>query len=69
MSHGLIKVPQKRIELSRLNLQSNMQVKWMDKIVVVVKCQFLATLTEKLQPFAFINPIEIHEQIEELYKS
>ena len=69
MKYDLIVAPQKRIKLSILNLQSNMQVKWMDKIVVVVKCQFLATLTEKLQPFAFINPIEIHEQIEELYKS
>ena len=69
MNYDLIKAPQKRIKLSRLNLQSDMQVKWMDKMVVVVKCQFLATLTEKLQPFAFINPIEIHEQIEELYKS
>ena len=66
MKYDLIVAPQKRIKLSILNLQSNMQVKWMDEIVVVVKCQFLATLTEKLQPFAFINPIEIHEQIEEL---
>ena len=40
----------------------------MDKMVVVVKCQFLATLTEELHQFAFINPIKIHEQIEELSK-
>ena len=41
----------------------------MIKMVVVVKCQFLATLTEKLHQFALINPIKIHEEIEELAKS
>ena len=46
-----------------------MQVKLMDKIVVVVKCQFLATLTENLHQLTFIDPIKIHEQIEELSKS
>ena len=68
MNHGLIKAPQKRIELSRLNLQSDMQVKWMDKMVVVVKCQFLVTLSRKLYQFAFANPLKIHEKMEELSK-
>ena len=69
MNYDLIKAHQKRIKLSRLNLQSDMQVKWMDKMVVVVKCQFLATLTGNLHQFTFIDPIKIHEQIEELSKS
>ena len=69
MNHGLIKAPKKRIELSRLNQQSDMHVKCMDEIVVAVKCKFLASLTKKLHQFAFINPMKIHEKIEELSKS
>ena len=68
MNHGLIKAPQKRIQLSWLNLQGDMHVKWMDKMVVIVKCQFLVSLTKSLHQFAFINPMKFQEQIEELSK-
>ena len=45
-----------------------MHVKWMDKMVVIVKCQFLVSLTKSLHQFAFVNPMKFHEQIEELSK-
>ena len=49
-------------------MQSDMHVKWIDKMVVVFKCQFLASLTKELYQFVFVNPIKIHEKIEELSK-
>ena len=45
-----------------------MHVKLMGNMVVVVKCQFLVTLIEKLHQFLVIKPIKIHMQIEELSK-
>ena len=45
-----------------------MHVKWMGKMVVVVKCRFLVTLIEKLHQFFVVKPIKIHMQIEELSK-
>ena len=45
-----------------------MHVKWMGKMVVVVKCRFLVTLIEELHQFSVVKPIKIHMQIEELSK-
>ena len=45
-----------------------MHMKWMSKMVVVVKCQFLVTLIGKLHQFTFIDPIKIHEEIKVLSK-
>ena len=44
------------------------EVKWMGKMVVVVKCRFLVTLIGQLHQFAFINPIKIYKQIKGLSK-
>ena len=43
-------------------------MKWMNKMVVVVKCQFLVTLIGKLHHFTFIDPIKIHKEIKLLSK-
>ena len=45
-----------------------MHVKWMGKMVVVVKFQFLVTLVGILHQFALVNRIKIHVQIEEPFK-
>ena len=65
---GFIKALKKEKNLFRLNRRSNMHVKWMGKMVVVVKCRFLVTLIEKLHQFAVVNPMKIHMQIEERSK-
>ena len=65
---GFIKALKKEKNLFRLNRRSNMHVKWMGKMVVVVKCRFLVTLIEKLHQFFVVKPIKIHMQIEELSK-
>ena len=65
---GFIKALKKEKNLFRLNQCSNMHVKWMGKMVVVVKCQFLVTLIEELHQFSVVKPIKIHMQIEELSK-
>ena len=43
-------------------------LKWMSKLVVVVKCRFLIILIAKLHLFAFIKLIKILEEIKELSK-
>ena len=65
---GFIKALKKEKNLLRLNRRSNMHVKWMDKMVVVVKCRFLVTLIGQLHQFAFINPIKFIKQIKECSK-
>ena len=65
---GFIKDLKKEKNLFRLNRRSNMHVKWMGKMVVVVKCRFLVTLIETLHPFFVVKPIIIHMQIKELSK-
>ena len=62
---GFIKDLKKEKNLFRLNRRTDMHVKRMGKIVVVVKCRFLVILIGRLRLFAFINPIKIHRQIEE----
>ena len=42
-----------------------MHVKWMGKMVVVVKCRFLVALIEELHQISVVKPIKIHMQIEE----
>ena len=68
MHLGFMKALKKEKKLFRLNRRSNMHVKWLSKMVVVVKCRFLVTLIGKSHQFAFVNLIEIHKQIEELSK-
>ena len=65
---GFIKPLKEEKNLFRLNGRSDMHVKCMGKVVVVVKCRFLVTLIGKLHQFTFVNPIKIHKQIEELSK-
>ena len=64
MHLGLIQALKKEKKLIRLNWRSNMHVKQMGKMVVVVKFRFLVTLIEKLRQFAVVNPMRIHMQIE-----
>ena len=45
---GFLKALKKEKILFRRNRRSNMHVKWMGKMVVVVKFQFLVTLIGKL---------------------
>ena len=52
---GFIKALKKEKNLFRLNRRSNMHVKWMGKMVVVVKFRFLVTLIRKLHQFALVN--------------
>ena len=68
MDLGFLKALKKEKNLFRLNWCSNMQMKWMSKMVLFVKCQFLVTLIEKLHQFDFIHPIKIHEKIKVLSK-
>ena len=68
MHLGFIKALKKEKNLFWLNRRSNMHVKWMGKMVVVVKCRFLVTLIEKLLQLFFVKPIKIHMQTEELSK-
>ena len=68
MHLGFIKALKKEKNLFRLNRRSNMHVKGMGKMVVVVKCRFFVNLIEKLHQFVVVNPIKIHMQIEELSK-
>ena len=63
---GFIKALKKEKNLFRLNRRSNMHVKWMGKMAVVVKCRFLVILIERLHQFFVVKPIKIHMQIEEL---
>ena len=65
---GVIKALKKDKNLFGLNRRTDMHVKWMGKMVVVVKCRFLVPLIGKLHQFAFVNPINIHKQIEERSK-
>ena len=68
MDLGFLKALKKEKNLFQLNRCSNMHMKWMSKMVVVVKCQFLVTLIGKLHQFTFIDPIKIHEEIKVLSK-
>ena len=68
MDLGFLKALKKEKNLFRLNWCSNMQMKWMSKMVVFVKCQFLVTLIGKLYHFTFIDPIKIHEKCKVLSK-
>ena len=65
---GFMKALKKEKILFRLNRRSNMHMKCMGKLVVVVKFQFLVTLVGILHQFALVNRIKIHVQIEELFK-
>ena len=65
---GFMKALKKEKILLRLNQRSNMHMKCMGKLVVVVKFQFLVTLVGKLHQFALVNRIKIPVQIEEPFK-
>ena len=65
---GFMKALKKEKILFRLNRRSNMHMKCMGKLVVVVKFQFLVTLVGRLHQFALVNRIKIHMQIEEPFK-
>ena len=65
---GFIKALKKEKKLFRLNRRSNMHVKWVGKMVVVLKCQFLVTLIGELHQFTFVNSITPYEEVEELSK-
>ena len=67
-NHDLVQALKNELNLFRLNPRSDMHVKWMGKMVVVVKYRFLVTLIGQLHQFAFINPIKFHKQIKELSK-
>ena len=56
---GFIKALKKEKNLFRLNRRSNMHVKWMGKMVVVVKCRFLVTLIERLHQFSVVKSNQI----------
>ena len=68
MHLGFIKALKKEKNLFRLNRRSNMHVKWMGKMVVVVKCRFLVTLIERLHQFVVVNPMKIHKEMKERSK-
>ena len=65
---GFMKALKKEKILFRLNRRSNMHMKCMGKLVVVVKFQFLVTLVGKLHQFALVNRIKIHMEIGERFK-
>ena len=67
-NHDLVQALKNELNLFRLNPRSDMHVKWMGKMVVVVKCRFLDSLIETLHRFVVVNPIKIYVQIEELSK-
>ena len=67
-NHDLVQALKNELNLFRQNPRSDMHVKGMGKMVVVVKCRFLVTLIEKLYQFVVVNPIKIHMQIEVLSK-
>ena len=52
---GFIKALKKEKNSFWLNRCSDMHVKWMGKIVVVVKFEFLVTLVGKLHQLAFVK--------------
>ena len=67
-NHDLMQALKNELNLFRLNPRSDMHVKWMGKMVVVVKFQFLVTLVGKLHQFALVNRIKIHMEIGEPFK-
>ena len=66
---GIMKALKKEKILFRLNWRGDMHMKWIGKMVVIAKFQFLLTMIGKLHQFTLVNWIKIYMQIKEPFRS